>query len=82
MTLTRSAGILAFYGTLAFLPKSLIRNQIRFFRFFPTFRLFPTFSLSDSTALVYMPYWPKTSEYIMQIGKISTNMRLYKRISA
>ena len=29
MTQTRSAGILAFYGILAFLPKSLIRNQIR-----------------------------------------------------
>ena len=48
---------------MAFLPKSLIRNQIRFFRFypifipflsdfFPIFRLFPTFRLSDSTALI------------------------------
>ena len=36
---------------IAFLPKSLKRNQIRFFRFFPIFRLFPTFRLSDSTAL-------------------------------
>ena len=46
------------FGILAFLPKSLIRNQIRFFRFFPIFsdffpilRLVPTFRLSDSTAL-------------------------------
>ena len=45
MTLTRSAGILAFYGILAFLPKSLIRNQIRLYRFYPTFRL------SDSNAI-------------------------------
>ena len=44
MTLTRSAGILAFYGILAFLPKNLIRNQIRFFLFYPIF------ILSDSTA--------------------------------
>jgi len=53
--LTQSAGILAFYGILwhfmafygilAFLPKSLIRNQIRFF---PIFRLFPTFRLHNS----------------------------------
>ena len=43
---------MAFYGILTFLPKSLIRNQIRFFRFYPIFRLFPTFRLSDSTALV------------------------------
>ena len=49
---------LAFYGILAFLPKSLIRNQVRFFRFYPTFRLFPTFRLSDSTAL------PKLSKEI------------------
>ena len=45
---------MAFYGILAFLPKSLIRNQIRLFQFYPTFsdfRLFPTFRLSDSTAL-------------------------------
>ena len=40
---------LAFF--LAFLPKSLIRNQIRFFRCHPIFRLFPTFRLSDSTTL-------------------------------
>ena len=40
------------FGILAFLPKSLIRYQIRFFRFFPIFRLFLTFRLSDSTALV------------------------------
>ena len=51
MTLTRSEGILAFYGNLAFLPKSLIRNQIRFF---PIFRLFLTVRLSDSTALIAM----------------------------
>ena len=31
MTVIKSAGILAFYGILAFLPKSLIRNPIRFF---------------------------------------------------
>ena len=37
MTLTRSAGILAFYGILAFLPKCLIRNQIRFFQFIQFF---------------------------------------------
>ena len=43
---------MAFYGILAFLPKSLIRNQIQCFRFFPIFRLFPTFRLSDSTTLV------------------------------
>ena len=43
---------LPFYGILAFLPKSLIRNRIRFFRFYPIFSLFPTSRLSDSTALV------------------------------
>ena len=42
---------MAIYGILAFLPKSLIRNQIPFF---PIFRLFPTFRLIDSTALVKM----------------------------
>ena len=36
------------FGILVFLPKSLIRNQ---FRFFLIFRLFPTFRLSDSTTL-------------------------------
>ena len=45
---------MTFYGIFSFLPKSLKRNQIRFFRFFPIFRLFPTFRLSDSTALVFM----------------------------
>ena len=34
MTLTRSAGILAFYGIMAFLSKSRIGNQIQFFRFY------------------------------------------------
>ena len=43
---------MAVYGIWAFLPKSLIRNQIRFFRVYPIFRLFPTFRLSDSTTLV------------------------------
>ena len=37
---------------MVFLPKSLIGNQIRFFRFFPIFRLFPTFRLLDSTTLI------------------------------
>ena len=54
---------MAFYGILAFLPKSLIRNQIRFFtsdfsdfiHFFLIFRLFPTFRLSDSTTLIDFP---------------------------
>ena len=36
-----------------FLPKSLIGNQIRFFRFYPIFRLFPTFRLLDSTTLTW-----------------------------
>ena len=40
---------LAFYGILAFLPISLIRNQIRFY---PIFRLFPTFRLYDFTTLI------------------------------
>ena len=31
---------LAFYGILAFLPKSLIKNQIQFFRFYPFFSEF------------------------------------------
>ena len=44
----------AFGHFMAFLPKSLIGNQIRFFRFYPTFRLFPTFRLSDSTVLVFL----------------------------
>ena len=35
-----------------FFAKSLIKNQIRLFRLYPTFRLFQTFRLSDSTALV------------------------------
>ena len=43
---------MAIYGILAFLPKSLIRNQIRFFRFYPIFRLFPTFRLYDFTTLI------------------------------
>ena len=47
---------MAIYGILAFLPKSRIGNQIRFFRFFPIFRLFPTSRLSDSTALVKILY--------------------------
>ena len=34
-----------------FFAKSLIKNQIRLFRLYPTFRLFQTFRLSDSTAL-------------------------------
>ena len=37
---------MAIYGILAFLPKSHIRNQIRFFRFYPIL------DFSDSTALV------------------------------
>ena len=40
---------MTFYGILAFLPKSLIRNQIRLFRFLPIFRLFPTFRLFFKT---------------------------------
>ena len=36
MTLTQSAGILAFYGILAFLPKSRIGNKNRFFIFYPS----------------------------------------------
>ena len=43
---------MAIYGILAFLPKSRIGNQIRFFQFYPIFRLFPTSRLSDSTALI------------------------------
>ena len=42
---------MAIYGILAFLPKSLIGNQIRFLLFYLIFRLFPTFRLADSTAL-------------------------------
>ena len=42
----RHFGILWYFGIMA------IRNQIRFFQFYPIFRLFPTFRLSDSTALV------------------------------
>ena len=34
---------MAFYGVLALLPKSLIGNQIRFFRFYPIFSDFQTF---------------------------------------
>ena len=52
-TLTWTPGILAFYGILAFLPKSLIKNKIQIFWFSSIFRLFPTFRLSDSTTLVY-----------------------------
>ena len=57
------------FGIWAFLPKSLIRNQIRFFRFYPIFRLFPTFRLSDSTALVssngkIFPFRPDLSHMI------------------
>ena len=37
---------------VVFFAKSLIKNQIRLFRLYPTFRLFQTFRLSDSTALV------------------------------
>ena len=44
MTGTRSAGIQAFDGILIFLPKSLIINQIRFFRFYPIFSDFQTFA--------------------------------------
>ena len=40
---------MAIYGIVAFLPKSWIGNQIRFF---PIFRLFPTSRLPDSTALI------------------------------
>ena len=35
---------MAFFGILAFLPKSRIGNQIRFFRFYP---ILPIFRLSD-----------------------------------
>ena len=35
---------MSFYGILAFLPKSLIRNQIRFFLFYPIFSDFQTFT--------------------------------------
>ena len=34
---------MSFYGVLALLPKSLIGNQIRFFRFYPIFSDFQTF---------------------------------------
>ena len=34
---------MAIYGILAFLPKSLIRNQIRFFQFYPIFSDFSDF---------------------------------------
>ena len=54
-------------GILAFLPKSLIRNQIRFFRFYPTFRLFLTFRLSDSTALVEIVWW-LGPRFILTVG--------------
>ena len=43
----RHFGIL--WQFMAFLPKSRIGNQIRFFRFFPIFRLFPTFRFHSST---------------------------------
>ena len=46
----RHFGIL--WQFMAFLPKSLIRNQIRYFQFiFPIFRLFLTIRFSDSTTL-------------------------------
>ena len=55
---------MAFYGIWAFLPKSLIRNQIQFFRFylfFPIFRLFPTFRFHSSSkklaALLIVVSW-------------------------
>ena len=56
MTLTRSAGILAFYGIFA-KKSNKISNPIfpifsDFIRFFPIFRLLATFSLPDSTALI------------------------------
>ena len=59
MTLTRSAGILAFYGNLwhfgIFAKKSDRKSDPIFpilSDFFPIFRLFLTFRLADSTALV------------------------------
>ena len=68
MTLTRSAGILAFYGILwhfgIFAKKSNNKSNpffpilSDFIRFFSDFRLFPTFRLSDSTALVGEPDYP------------------------
>ena len=42
---------MAIYGILAFLPKSRIGNQIRFF---PIYRLFPTFRFHSSNFNSYM----------------------------
>ena len=42
--------------------QSLLRNQIRFFRFYPIFRLFPTFRLSNSTTLVQNPQLASSSD--------------------
>ena len=82
---------MAFYGIVAFLPKSLIRDQIRFFRFYPTFsdffRLFPTFRLSDPTALIKTPinseqrashtaWTPPSTDSIVLLGGSSDATRL------
>ena len=52
--LTRSAGILSFYGILAFFQKAKCTTKIRLFRLFPPFHLFHWIRLLDFPALVQM----------------------------
>ena len=84
MTLTRSAGILAFYGIFA---KKSNKKSIRLFRFLPIFRLFSTFRLSDTTALIKTPinseqrashtaWTPPSTDSIVLLGGSSDATRL------
>ena len=52
MTLTQSAGILAFYGIVWHFGIFAKKSNKKSIPIFPIFRLFPTFRLADSTALV------------------------------
>ena len=71
---------IAFYGIFSFLPKGLKRNQIRFFRFFPTFRLFPTFILPDSTALVWIGEHNSVEAFSKETKTRKTNSRAVWRL--
>ena len=72
---------MAFYGILAFLPKSLIRNQIRIFRFFQIFRLFPSPDLDFPIPQLYITQSPFTESNVLLRSSLASYIAFQPNIS-